>query len=223
MTDVKICGLSTRTTMQAALEAGADYVGLMFYPPSPRNISIEEAVPLADMARGKAKIVAVTVDADDALVGAIAKHVRPDYIQCHGSEGPERIAEIAALSGCKTIKALKIRGAEDLVDAGDYAQTAALLLYDAKVPEGFKNPLPGGNGVQFDWRLLGGQKNTNPFMLGGGIDITNVADAIAIAHPAIIDVSSGVETSPGHKDEVLIGEFVARAKAGSASMGVDET
>ena len=213
MPEVKICGLSTAATLEAALQAGADYVGLMFYEPSPRNISIEEAAPLAELARGRAKIVAVTVDADDALIKGIAEHVRPDYIQCHGSESAERIEEIAGLAGCKVIKALKIRGAEDLAEADDYADAASLMLYDAKVPEGFKNPLPGGNGVQFDWRLLGRQKNANPFMLGGGIDITNVADAIAIANPAIIDVSSGVETSPGQKNEELIRAFLAQAKA----------
>lgn len=211
--EIKICGLSTRETMAAALDAGADYVGLVFYQPSPRNISIEKAIALADMARGKSKIVALTVDPDDTLVDDIAKNIRPDFFQCHGSESPQRICEITGRTEIPVIKALKIRDEEDLSEAPSYDGTAAMMLYDAKVPVGFKNPLPGGNGVRFDWSLLDDQSKTKAFMLSGGIDISNVADAIAIANPAIVDVSSGVESEPGIKEITLIGAFVEHAKS----------
>lgn len=216
MTEVKICGLSTPPTLQAALDAGAEYVGLMFYPPSPRNVTIDQAAPLADMARGKAKIVAVTVDADNELIEAIATRIRPDFIQCHGSETPGQVAAITQRTGIKVIKALKIRHGEDLNEAQLYDEAAAMMLYDAKVPEGFKNALPGGNGVAFDWQLLQNRESAGTFMLGGGINKDNVAQAIAVASPAIIDVSSGVETEPGQKDEALIQAFTACVKAEQA-------
>ena len=213
MVKVKICGLSSVETLAAALEAQADFVGLVFYGPSPRNISIEDARPLADLARGNAKIVALTVDPDDALIEEIAGTIRPDFFQCHGSESPERIAEITTKTGIPVIKAIKVREQEDVREAVLYDGIAAMMLYDAKVPEGFKNPLPGGNGVQFDWSLLGTNTDAEPFMLSGGIGIDNVAKAIEVVHPAIVDVSSGVETTPGEKDAGLIREFIAKVKA----------
>jgi phosphoribosylanthranilate isomerase len=213
MVEVKICGLSTTGTMTAALDAGADFVGLVFYQPSPRNLSIEDARPLADIARGKAKIVALTVDPDDKLIDEIAASINPDFIQCHGSESPERIAEITARTRIAVIKTIKVRAEEDVREAALYDGIAAMMLYDAKVPEGFENPLPGGNGVQFDWSLLRARSDASSFMLAGGIDVENVAKAIEIAQPAIVDVSTGVETAPGQKDAGLIREFVAKVKS----------
>lgn len=213
MVEVKICGLSTKETVQAALDAGADFVGLVFYQPSPRHLTMGEARPLAQMARGKAKIVALTVDPDDALIDAIASEVRPDYIQCHGSETPERVTEISTRTGLPVIKAVKVRDEADIESAGPYDGVAAMLLFDAKVPEGFENPLPGGNGIRFDWSLLSAREGAGVFMLSGGIDIKNVAQAIEIARPAIIDVSSGVESSPGKKDIALVKEFVEKIKS----------
>ncbi|MGI9482702.1 MAG: phosphoribosylanthranilate isomerase [Hyphomicrobiales bacterium] len=212
MVKVKICGLSTEETLSAALEAGADYVGLVFYQPSPRHLTIEQARPLAEQARGKAKIVALTVDPDNELIDAIATVIKPDYIQCHGSESPERVSEISTRTGIAVIKAIKVRDEKDVESAAPYEGIASMLLFDAKVPEGFANPLPGGNGVRFDWSLLDARKGASGFMLSGGIDMENVAQAIDIAKPAIIDVSSGVESAPGVKDAGLVREFVERIK-----------
>lgn len=210
MTVVKICGLSEPITMHAALEAGADMVGLVFFDKSPRNVSIEQAAGLANMARGKAAVVALVVDADDKLLQLITKRVRPDYFQAHGNETPARVSEIAKLTGVKVIKALAVREAEDVAKAQSYDGKAELILFDAKAPETLKNALPGGNGVSFDWTLLNGSKGQ--FMLSGGLNPENVAEAIRVTGAPIVDVSSGVESSPGIKDAALIRKFIEQAK-----------
>jgi len=208
MTTVKICGLSTQETMQAALDAGADMVGLVFFPRSPRNVSLEQAVPLAAQARGRAKIVVLTVDADDVLLKSIVTAVKPDYIQAHGSESPARIAEISKTFSVPVIKAIKVKEASDIATAKAYKDVAALILFDAKAPEDL---LPGGNGLSFDWNLLKGKDGQ--FMLSGGLNPDNVAHAITLTRAPIVDVSSGVETTPGKKDISLIRKFIAAAKA----------
>jgi phosphoribosylanthranilate isomerase len=210
MTVVKICGLSEPITMHAALEAGADMVGLVFFAKSPRNVPIEQAAGLANMARGKAAIVALVVDADDKLLQLITKRARPDYFQAHGNETPARVSEIAKLTGVKVIKALAVREAEDVAKAQSYDGKAELILFDAKAPETLKNALPGGNGVSFDWTLLNGSKGQ--FMLSGGLNPDNVAEAIRVTGAPIVDVSSGVESSPGIKDTALIRKFIEQAK-----------
>jgi phosphoribosylanthranilate isomerase len=208
MTQVKICGLSTPETMQAALDVGADMVGLVFYPRSPRNVSLEQAAALAAQARGKAKIVTLVVDADDALLKSIVNAVRPDYLQLHGSETPERVGEIATTFNTAIIKAIKVKEAADVAKAKAYKDVADLILFDAKAPEEL---LPGGNGLSFDWNLLKGKGGL--FMLSGGLTPDNVAEAIRLTRAPIVDVSSGVEHLPGQKDISLIRKFIERAKS----------
>lgn len=211
-TDVKICGLSTPETVNAALAAGADLIGFVFYPKSPRNVSTANAGQLARIARGKAKIVALIVDAEDALIEEIMREVAPDLFQAHGAETPERIAEIGRLSGRPVIKAIKVKSDADVAQAQAYEATAALILYDAKAPETLKGALPGGNGIAFDWSLVGSGKTQPSFILSGGLNPGNVAEAIKVTGAGIVDVSSGVEKSPGIKDITLIREFIAAAK-----------
>jgi phosphoribosylanthranilate isomerase len=208
MAQVKICGLSTEETMQAALDAGADFVGLMFYPKSPRNVSLELAAKLATIAKGRAKIVAVVVDADDALLKAIMHNAEPDYIQAHGSETPQRILEIKNQYGVRVIKVIKVKDAADIDLAKDFCNVADLIMFDPKAPQ---DTLPGGNGLSFDWNLLSGEDE--PFMLAGGLNPDNVAQAIKLTQAPIVDVSSGVETSPGVKDAGLIAKFIRVAKS----------
>lgn len=210
--DVKICGLSQPDMLEAALEAGAAYVGLVFYEPSPRNVTIAQAHGLAEQARGRAAIVALTVDAPDALLRDIATRVRPDFLQAHGSETPDRVREMTELTGLPVIKAIKIREAQDVGDASDYAGAAAMILFDARAPDALTDALPGGNGIAFDWTLLKGENGT-PFMLSGGLDCSNIAEAIRVTGAPAVDVSSGVERAPGVKDGALIRKFIETARA----------
>lgn len=212
MTAVKICGLSTPETMAAALDAGADMVGLVFYARSPRHVSLEQATGLAAQARGRAAIVALTVDASDAELAAIVQGVEPDFVQAHGAETPERIAAIHALTGLPVIKAIKVRDAGDVAAAAAFSEAAFLILYDARAPEALTGALPGGNGLAFDWNLLGHGHSMRRFMLSGGLNPDNVARAIAVTEAPIVDVSSGVERAPGVKDEALIRKFIEQAK-----------
>jgi len=210
---VKICGLSTPETLAAALESGADYVGFVFFPKSPRHVTLEQAAALAAQARGKAKIVALTVDADDALLAGIASTVKPDLIQAHGAETPERIAAIRALTGIGVMKALKVAGPEDIAAARDYAAVADLLLFDAKAPTSLKDALPGGNGLSFDWSLLADGRGGHRFMLSGGLTPENVAEAVRVTGARLVDVSSGVESAPGTKDPERIRKFIEAVKS----------
>ena len=210
--EVKICGLSTADTVEAAIAAGASFVGLVFYPKSPRNVSLERAQALADQARGRAKVVALTVDADDTLIDEIAVQVAPDLFQAHGGESAERVGEISR-RGIPVIKAVKIGSPGD-VEAGDrYDGIASYIMYDAKVPESFINALPGGNGIAFDWSLLRGSRRDRRFILSGGLTPENVDEAIRVSRAAIVDVSSGVESAPGIKDVSLIRKFIEAAKS----------
>ena len=211
MAKVKICGLSEPVTMKAALDAGADMVGLVFFAKSPRNVNVEQAAALAKMAKGKAAVVALVVDADDKLLELITKRVRPDYFQAHGNETPARVSEIARLTGIKVIKAIAVREAADVAKASGYDGKAALILFDAKAPETLKDALPGGNGISFDWNLLSSVQGE--FMLSGGLTPENVAESIRVTGAPILDVSSGVESAPGIKDAGLIRKFIEQAKA----------
>ncbi len=213
--EVKICGLKTDRAVDAALAAGADLVGFVFFPKSPRDVSLDEAVRLAARARGRAKIVALAVDPDDTLVAAIAERLAPDLLQLHGRESPERVAAIAAASGLPIMKALPVAEAADLAVVPAYVPHVARLLFDAKPP---KTPeaLPGGNGLSFDWRLLRDLDPGRPIMLSGGLDPSNVAEAIAISGVAAVDVSSGVERAPGDKDPERIAAFVRNARAAAS-------
>ena len=209
--EVKICGLSTPETVAASLVAGADLVGFVFFARSPRNVSAARAADLAAPARGRALIVALIVDADDTTIMDINATLAPDMFQAHGSETPARIAVIKRLTAKPVIKAIKVSGAADIAAASVYAKVADLILYDAKAPDGLAGALPGGNGVAFDWTLLrSGERQA--FMLSGGLDPHNVANAIRMTGATIVDVSSGVESAPGLKDVALIRKFIEAAK-----------
>ncbi len=210
---VKICGIKTPEALQAALAARADFVGFVFYPPSPRSLAPEVAAELAELARPHAAVVALIVDADDAAIDEIVRKVDPDFLQLHGSETPERATEITQRWGKPVIKAIKVETAEDAAGALAYADIAALVLFDAKAPKTLAGALPGGNGLAFDWHLLDEVKDRVPFMLSGGLTPENVADAIAATGAEIVDVSSGVETAPGIKSPDLIRQFIDAARA----------
>ena len=207
-TRVKICGLSTPETMKAALEAGADFIGLVFYAPSPRHVSFEQASLLATQARGRAQIVALTVDSDDELLQSIMHYVKPDFIQAHGHESQRRLQEIKTQTGARVIKVIKVREAAHVALAQDYRDVADLIMFEPKAPE---DMLPGGNGLAFDWNLLKGRDGQ--FMLAGGLNPENVGQAIALTRAPIVDVSSGVELRPGVKDVALIRKFIEAAKS----------
>jgi phosphoribosylanthranilate isomerase len=211
---VKICGLSTLSTLEAALAAGADMVGFVFFEKSPRHVSLDQARALGDQARGRAKIAALTVDASDEALQSIVEVLRPDVAQLHGKETPARVAAIAKRFGVATMKAIGVATAADLAAARDYAGIADMILFDAKPPKDAK--LPGGNGAPFDWRLLANVAHHTPYLLSGGLDPDNVVEAIALSGARGVDVSSGVESAPGVKDAARIAAFVARARTGFA-------
>lgn len=208
---VKICGLSDRETVDAAIAAGADMIGLVFFARSPRFVSLETAVGLADHARGRVEIVALTVDMDDSGIAAILDRVRPDWLQLHGKEPPERVAAVRERYSAKVMKALGIRARDDLAAVDDHAGVADRILLDAKPPKG--SDRPGGLGRTFDWSLLDGFAPRVDWMLSGGLDPDNVAEALRVTGAPGVDVSSGVETAPGAKDPALIHAFVTAARA----------
>jgi len=211
MVEIKICGIKDLSAMDAALKAGADMVGLVFFPPSPRSVSLEEGAKLAARARGKARVVALTVDADDALLDGIATQVKPDLMQLHGKETPARVSEVRKRTGIPVMKALPVAEAADLDVVPAYEAVAEKILFDARPPKGATRP--GGHGRAFDWTLLARVPRDKPVMLSGGLSPENVADAIRTVRPDAVDVSSGVEQSPGVKDAMKIEAFVKNARA----------
>ncbi len=209
MAQVKICGLRQPEHVAAAVEAGARYLGFVFFPKSPRAVSPDEAARLMqDIPAGIAR-VGLFVDPDDALLTGTLALAPLDMIQLHGKESPARVAEIKALTGLPVMKALGVAGPEDLNALWDYGLVADMLLVDAKAPK--DAVLPGGNGLAFDWRLLTGRKWLKPWLLAGGLTPENVAEAIRLTGAAGVDVSSGVETAPGQKDSDLIRDFIRAA------------
>jgi phosphoribosylanthranilate isomerase len=210
MAQTKICGLTNIDGLNAALEGGARFVGLVFYPRSPRHVTLAHGAALARRARDRAEIVALTVDASDQELDAIREAVAPDWIQAHGSESPARTAMLKAYAKRGVIKALGVARAEDLSAAADYEPVADLLLFDAK-PAGAA--LPGGNAQAFDWTILSGRRFARPWLLAGGLTPDNVAEAIRVSGAALVDVSSGVESAPGLKDPAKIRSFLAAAHA----------
>ncbi len=211
---VKICGLSTVATLEAALAAGADMVGLVFFARSPRFVGLDAAQKLAAQARGRAKIVALTVDADDETLAAIVAAAAPDMLQLHGRETPARVAAVKRAFGRPAMKALGVSERSDFIHARDYEGVADWLLIDAKPPKDASRP--GGNGRPFDWRLARDFAPRLPWLLSGGIDAGNVGEAIALSGATGVDVSSGVERAPGVKDEGKIAAFAAAARAAFA-------
>jgi phosphoribosylanthranilate isomerase len=208
---VKICGLSTRETLEAALDAGADMVGFVFFPPSPRHLPFETARELGPLVKRRALKVALTVDADDAALSAIVEALRPDILQLHGHETAGRIAAIKEMFGLEVMKALPVEKAADLASLPAYAAAADRILFDARPPKGATRP--GGLGAVFDWRVLENLELGRPFMVSGGLTADNVADAVRITRAGGVDVSSGVEGGPGIKDIDMIQKFVRAARS----------
>jgi phosphoribosylanthranilate isomerase len=205
---VKICGVRTPAILEAAVAAGADFVGLVFFAKSPRHLGLEEAAALAQAARGRIATVAVMVDPDDTLIDQVAQTVGPDVLQLHGHETPERVAAIKARTQLPVIKAIPVAIAADVAYADAYAGIADQILFDAKAaPDA---ALPGGNGVPFDWRMLAAARA--PFGLSGGLNPDNIAEAVRLTGASLVDVSSGVETAAGVKDEALITRFIQGAR-----------
>ena len=207
----KICGLSTADAVSAALEGGAAFLGFMFFAKSPRNIGLEAAARLAEPVRGAAKIVAVTVDPDDAEVDRIAAILKPDLIQLHGAETPARARAIGERMGAGVIKVLPVSEASDLAPAGDYESFVEHLMFDTKPPRDADRP--GGMGQPFDWTLLAGRRFQRPWLLAGGLDAWNVGRAVQQSGAPLVDVSSGVERGAGLKDPALIRAFLDAAKS----------
>lgn len=210
MTGAKICGLTTPEALNAALDGGAAYVGLVSFPKSPRHLSLAAAGALADQARGRAKIVVVTVDPDDALLADIGRIVRPDFVQLHGRETPDRAEAVRRLIGAGVIKALPVSGPGDFAAVAEWEAVADHLMFDARPPEGAA--LPGGVGASFDWSLMAGREISRPWFLAGGLGPDNVAEAIRITGAPLVDVSSGVESAPGVKDAGRIAAFLAAVR-----------
>jgi phosphoribosylanthranilate isomerase len=211
---VKICGVRTREIVDTAVDAGADYIGLVFFPKSPRYVEPDAARPLAELASGRIETVAVMVDPDDALVDRLLTTVRPGLLQLHGRETPARVAAIKARSGLRVIKAIGVATADDVRKAAAYRGVADMILFDAKAPAG--SDLPGGHGLAFEWRALGGLGAERPFALSGGLDPDNVWEALVTTEASMVDVSSGVERAPGVKDPDLVRRFIQAAKAPAA-------
>lgn len=203
--DVKICGLSTPEAIDASIARGATHVGFVFFEKSPRHVEIDRMAELVRHVSDRAETVIVTVDPDDAAIDRMVSEVAPDWLQLHGRESPERVFEIKSATGLLVMKALPVAEIDDLDRITPYLGVADRMLLDSKRPKG--SNLPGGNGVSFDWRLLAALDRSIPFMLSGGLDADNVEEAVRIARPTGLDISSGVESTPGIKDIGRIQRF----------------
>jgi phosphoribosylanthranilate isomerase len=210
MAQVKICGITDAAALDAALTGGARFVGFVFFDRSPRALSVEKARPLIQRARGRADTVVVVVDASDARIAEISE-LKPDWVQAHGSETPSRLAELRRFAVKGVIKAFGVARPEDLAGAAVFEPVADMLLFDAKAPPGATRP--GGNASAFDWGILKGRRFSRPWLLSGGLNPENVAEAMAASGADLVDVSSGVESAPGLKDATRIAAFLAAARA----------
>lgn len=208
---VKICGINSAESADAAVRAGADFVGLVFHPRSPRNLGLDAARVLAERMRGRVKIVALFSDPRDETLADVMAAVQPDLVQLHGSETVERVSAIVSRFGRPVIKAISVAEASDLSAAARYQEAADMLLFDAKPPGDATHE--GGHGAAFDWQLLRGRIFARPWLLAGGLNARNVARAVQISGALGVDVSSGVESAPGVKDAQMIRDFVAAARA----------
>jgi phosphoribosylanthranilate isomerase len=214
---VKICGLKTPEALDVALSAGADMVGFVFFEPSPRNLTVAAARALGAQVKGRARKVALSVNADDDLLAASIEALKPDLLQLHGQETPDRVVVVRARFGIPVMKAIPIEAREDLSPIHLYANVAEWILFDARAPR--EATRPGGLGKAFDWQLLENLSLTVPFMLSGGLDAGNVAEAVRITRAPAVDVSSGVERAPGIKDPEKIRAFVRAARAAELQLG----
>ena len=218
---VKTCGLSDRPAVDAALAGGARFLGFVFFPPSPRNVSPARAAALSAGLPDDTATVGVVVDPDDELLDAILSEVRLDYIQLHGKESPARAESVRARTGCRIIKAISVSEASDIERAEDYGEGADLILFDAKATAG--DTRPGGNARAFDWRLFeAAPPPSTGWFLSGGLDAGNVGEAIRVSRARAVDVSSGIETAPGRKDPRKISAFLAAANAASSPAPQEE-
>ena len=208
---VKICGLSTRETLDAALDAGADMVGFVFFPPSPRHLGLETARELGKQTRRRASKVALTVDADDAMLANIVEALQPDLLQLHGSETVARLRDIKQKFGLPVMKAMAVETSADLASLPGYAAVADRILFDARAPK--QATRPGGLGAVFDWHVLENLDLKLPFMVSGGLNLENVAEAVRVTRAGGVDVSSGVERATGAKDPDMIRAFIRAARA----------
>jgi phosphoribosylanthranilate isomerase len=208
--EIKICGLSTPAALEAAIAARADYAGFVFFPPSPRNVRPAEAAALAARAEGRIARVGLFVDADDETIAAALAAARLDALQLHGSETPERAAQLKGRFGLPVWKALPVASAHDVARAASYAGAADRVLFDAKTPQG---TLPGGMGLAFDWSLVAQWKGPIAWGLAGGLTPENVADAVRLTGAPLVDTSSGVESAPGVKDEDRIRAFCGSVRS----------
>ena len=211
----KICGINSPDALEAAVDGGAGYVGFVFYAPSPRFIAPEQAAFIAAPAPKTVKKVGLFVDAEDGAIQETLGACPLDMLQFHGAESPERVRDASQTFGLPVIKAIKLAGPDDLFCAGDYLGSADMLLFDAKPPDEMESALPGGNALAFDWELLAGAQWPCPWLLSGGLNTDNLAEAVEITGAGTVDVSSGVEDAPGHKDPERITAFLeAAAKIG---------
>lgn len=213
---VKICGIMSQEALTAAMDAGADLVGFVFFPPSPRNLGLEAARMLGQQVGGRARKVALTVDANDDTLHGIVTALKPDMLQLHGKESPDRVVAVRTRFGLPVMKALPIAERSDLSPIRLFAQVAEQLIFDARAPKDATRP--GGLGSPFDWTLLTGIDPGISFMLSGGLNAGNVAEAVRVTRAAGVDVSSGVESAPGVKDPNKIAEFVRVARLAEAPL-----
>ena len=211
--EAKICGINAHAAAEAAAAGGADYIGFTFYPPSPRAVTPEEAHAIAAGVPARVAKVALLVNPEDAAIRALSEAVPFDLLQLHGSESPARVAQIKARFGLPVMKAIKVAGPDDIAAARAYLKVADRLLFDAKPPRDMKDALPGGNALSFDWRLLAGARWPIPWMLSGGLEAGNLAEAVRTAGARAVDVSSGVEDRRGVKNSAKIRDFLKTAKA----------
>jgi phosphoribosylanthranilate isomerase len=207
---VKICGINSAAAADAVLRAGADFGGLVFFPKSPRHLALDKGRALADRLRGRLRLAALVVDESDDMLDAIAKGIEPDFFQLHGQEDAARATEIRSRFGLPLIKAISVAGPDDFAKVAAYDGVADYLLFDSRPSAGATRP--GGHGAAFDWRLMQGRQFAQPWFLAGGLSPENVARAIAASGADMVDVSSGVESAPGIKDETRIADFIAAAK-----------
>ena len=213
--DIKICGLKTPEAVAAALSGGASHIGFIFFAKSPRYVTAEVAAELRKAATGKAKAVAVTVDASDDILDGIVTAMRPDMLQLHGSETPERVAAVKKRYSLPVMKVFSVREAADLDATGAFRGVADRFMFDAKAPAG--SELPGGNGIPFDWHALSGLDRNTDYLLSGGLNAANIGEALRLTNPPGIDISSGVESAPGIKDVALIGDFFRAVRTAETS------
>lgn len=206
----KICGINDDTAMRTAIEGGAKFVGLVFYPPSPRSLEPDAAAKLAALVPEDVVKVGLFVDPGNELLDRVLAVVPLDMIQLHGEESPERCLDVRERTGLPVMKAIKVATADDVAATQDYAGAVDWLMFDAKAPAEMENALPGGNALAFDWTLLATGEWPVPWMLAGGLNPDNVTEAVGASGALVVDVSSGVESAPGRKDPARIREFLAQ-------------